>query len=192
MINSPSLIVITAPSGAGKTTIIKRLLQKHHSFCFSISHTTRSIRCGEQEGREYYFIDKEKFEEKIKNNNFLEWAKVHNNYYGTSKQEIQRLQQQNKTVILDIDVQGALELMSRKMSKEDSFLKNALYIFISVDSKEILRKRLIQRATDDMRTIELRLKNAERELALQKNWQNIIVNREVNQSVEKIEKLIRA
>ena len=82
--------------------------------------------------------------------------------------------------------------MSRKMSKEDCFLKNALYIFISVDSKEILRKRLIQRATDDMRTIELRLKNAERELALQKNWQNIIVNREVNQSVEEIEKLIRA
>ena len=192
MINTPPLIVITAPSGAGKTTIIKKLLQKNCNFCFAISHTTRSIRFGEQEAREYYFIAKKQFEDKIKNNDFLEWAKVHDNYYGTSKQEIQRLQQQNKTVILDIDVQGALELMSRKMSKQDSFLKNALYIFISVDSKETLRKRLIQRATDDMQTIELRLKNAEKELALQKHWQHIIVNREIGKAVGEIEELIRS
>lgn len=181
-----SLVVITAPSGAGKSTIINKLLEKNKGFSFAISHTTREPRLGEVDSREYYFIDKDNFKSKINNNEFLEWAEVHGNFYGTSKKEISRLNQNNKIVILDIDVQGALELMSKK----DVSLKDALFIFISVDSEETLKQRLTKRGTDDLETIELRLKNSKKELALKDKWQHVIVNDNIEKAIFEIEELV--
>ncbi len=120
-----NLIIITAPSGAGKSTIISRLMQKHPQLVFSVSHTTRTIRKGERDGVDYYFISKTDFEKMIKNDEFLEWAIVHGNYYGTSYQEIEKKTGSGCRVVLDIDVQGALALKKKQVPGRYIFIKTS-------------------------------------------------------------------
>ena len=176
------LIVISAPSGAGKSTIIQELLRKDENLCFSVSHTTRPIRAFEHEGEDYYYISKELFEERLSEDYFLEWALVHEHYYGTSYQEIDKKIDEGKKIILDIDVQGSLMIQKRI---------KALYIFIGVANLSILQERLYKRSTDSKEVIEKRLVNAKKELALSDLWPHVIENANFEQTVLQIEKLIQ-
>ncbi len=153
-------LVICAPSGSGKTTLIKRL-QEEFSLPFSVSCTTRPPRQGEVDGKDYYFVSQETFEQKIAAGELLEYAKVHNNYYGTLKSTIEQTLRQGQDLIFDIDVQGAAQLSVA--------LAKAKFVFIFPPSHEILKQRLITRGTDTEETIKLRLKNAKLEIQ-SSNW----------------------
>lgn len=182
MVLSPErLIVITAPSGAGKTTLIQMLMKNDPDLVFSVSHTTRAPRPGETDGVQYHFIDRPGFDRMVAEDAFLEWADVHGNRYGTSRAEIARLQATGKRVILDIDVQGSLRLQS--------FLK-ALYIFIGVESPEVLRERLVGRATDAPDVIARRVTNAQAELAAGQSWPHVVVNRVLEDAYAQLKTLI--
>lgn len=175
------LVVVTAPSGAGKSTIISRFMARNSDFTFCISHTTRTPREREKDGREYYFISDESFEYKIKQDHFIEWANVHGHYYGTSFEEIQRLYQKGKKIILDIDVQGSQQL---KLSID------ALYIFISVPDINTLKKRLMRRGTEDKADLNLRIKNAKTELAIQNKWSHVIMNNDLDKACKDFETIV--
>ena len=175
------LVVITAPSGAGKSTLIHRLMQADPTLVFSVSHTTRAPRPGETHGVNYYFTGPAEFERMVSAGEFLEHAEVHGRQYGTSFAEIRRLAALGKRVVLDIDVQGSLELQKRYP---------ALYIFISVASVDVLRRRLEQRATDSQETIERRMANAVYELSFQERWPHVVVNDQLERAEKELHQLI--
>jgi len=164
-----TLFVISAPSGAGKTTILRPILGELPAISFSVSHTTRPPRAGEQEGVDYYFVSKDEFLRLEQQGDFLEWAQVHGNYYGTSKTAVTGKLDQGIDIILDIDVQGASQL--RKLDD-----LTATYIFIAPPSLEILRQRLSDRHTESAESLDLRLKNALTELKSAPLYDYIIVN----------------
>jgi len=163
-----SSFVISAPSGAGKTTLIKKLLKNRHEFDFSISTTTRKSRKNEQEDVDYYFVDENSFKESIDNNEFVEWAFVHGNYYGTYQKEIDRIRANGKIPLFDVDIQGAEQLRDR--------LVEATFIFIVPPSLAILETRLRNRKTESEEQIKLRLKNSKKELAKYNIFDYIIIN----------------
>lgn len=166
----PSLIIVAAPSGTGKSTLCKRLLAElKDKLIFSISSTTRTPRGQELHGREYYFLTKEEFESQIQKNRFAEWAKVHDNYYGTSKDAIEASFEKGKSVLLDIDVQGARQLRQH-------YPQRSVLVFIAPPSYEELERRLRARGTDSEEVIQKRLKNARGEMAEQDWFDTIIVN----------------
>jgi guanylate kinase len=171
------LYIISAPSGTGKTSIIKRCQRQHSNIILSISHTTRSPRRGEREGVDYFFISEERFLDKVERDEFVEWARVHGNYYGTSRQFIQKATDQGKIVILDIDVQGAMQLKEI----ENLF---AIFIFIVPPSISELEKRLIARGTEDEESLRRRIKNAVEELQFKKKYDNVIVNDDLEKAVK--------
>ena len=138
--NRGILIVISGPSGAGKGTICKALLEKHDNIFISVSATTRAPRQGEVEGVNYYFLTKESFEEKVKKNGFLEYANLHGNFYGTPKVNVEKMLDEGKDVILEIDIQGALQV-------KDNF-KEGVFIFILPPSMEELKQRIIKRGSE--------------------------------------------
>jgi guanylate kinase len=182
-LNKGILFVISGPSGAGKSSLIKEVLRRHkEKLGFSVSCTSRKIREGEKEGIDYFFISEDDFREKIDKDIFLEWAYVHGNYYGTSKEYIESIIIQGKNCILDIDVQGALILMDKKIE--------ATYIFVAPPSIESLRKRLMQRGTDVRETIELRVKNAELELKFTNKYQYIVINDNFDRALSELENII--
>lgn len=170
------IIIITAPSGAGKSSIAHYLLDKYpHQLAFSISAATRSARGKERDGVDYYFMQVEDFQNKIEANEFIEWEMVYEGkYYGTLKSEIERIWREGKTPILDIDIKGAMHIQKQ-------FPKNSLSIFIQPPSIEDLRKRLNSRDTDTPEQIETRINKASYEISF-KNHFNIIV---VNDNLEK-------
>lgn len=177
------LIVVTGPSGVGKTTLLKRLLNEYKDrIVFSVSHTTRSMRNGEINGVDYFFESEEEFKKRIENDEFLEYAIVHNNYYGTSKKQVMDVINSGKDCLLDIDVQGAMNLMSKGI--------DAIYIFIAPPSLETLKERLVKRATDSKEVIERRLKNAEKELSFQNKYQYIIVNNELDLAYNQLKEIL--
>ena len=176
-----NLIVITAPSGAGKTSLIQKLLKRHSHLEFSISHTTRKPREGEKDGLDYFFVSKAKFQSMISEHLFLEWAEVHGNYYGTSKNEIIKKIRSGKKLILDIDVQGSLKLQKEYKAK---------YIFISVEDLDVLKKRLSKRKTDTSTTIDKRLKNASWEISHIHHWEHVIINTVFDKALDELEKVI--
>lgn len=178
------IVVITAPSAAGKTTLIKKYLENHPQTLFSVSHTTRDKRSGEIEGKDYYFIDKEKFEEMINEGKFLEWANVHEHYYGTSFEEIEKAKNKNDTLILDLDIQGALFL------KENGI--KAKYIFIEPVSIEDLKNRLQGRGTESEEDIKIRIWDAKRELEYKDRFDFIIKNEEIEDAYKELEKAINS
>jgi guanylate kinase len=163
------LIVISAPSGAGKTTLCRKLLKDFKNLVLSISFTTRAPRGQEKHGTDYFFVSPEEFKKQIEANRLAEWAQVHGNYYGTSKDFIEASFGQGKSVLLDIDVQGA-ESLSKAYPKE------TVKVFISPPSLDELENRLRARGTDSEETIQKRLKNAREEIEKSKHFHHIILN----------------
>lgn len=164
------LIVVSAPSGAGKSTLCTRLLAAHPDrVALSISHTSRAPRGLEIHGKEYFFTQKNEFQEKIKADVFAEWALVHENYYGTSKQTLEDFWANRKHVLLDIDVQGAESLRA-------VYPDRCLSVFIAPPSLEVLEQRLRGRGTDSEEIVQKRMKNAISEMNEQSKFDLIIVN----------------
>ena len=167
MKTKPLFIVLSAPSGCGKSTLIDMLLQQYSDFGYSIGCTTRDPRGEEEDGLDYHFKTKERFEELIKEGAFIEYAKVHDNYYGTLKAPIQEVLAEGNSMILDIDVQGAAKVREyvRNLPNTDPMKIGYVDIFINPPSMEELRRRLEGRGTDAPEVIEKRLANAEGEMS---------------------------
>ncbi len=163
-----ALFVVSAPSGAGKTTLCNMMRKRFPDIAYSISHTTRPPRKGEKNGVDYYFISKDEFETRIKNRRWVEWAKVHDNYYGTSLDFIESSVNKGKILLLDIDVQGAKQIKSA--------FPDAVTIFIMPPSFEVLENRLKERGTDGDEVIARRLENALAEMEEKAFYDHVIVN----------------
>lgn len=166
MKTKPLFIVISAPSGCGKSTLIDMLLQEYPDIVYSISCTTRDPRGEEEDGLDYHFLGKERFEELIAENAFIEYASVHGNYYGTLKSPIEEVLAEGNSMIMDIDVQGAAKVRDyvRSLPNTDPMKIGYVDIFIDPPSMEELRARLEGRGTDSPEVIEKRLANAEGEI----------------------------
>lgn len=179
------LIVISGPSGVGKGTVRKALFERPgHNLEYSVSMTTRAPRNGETEGKEYYFVTKEQFEEAIKEGNMLEYAKFVNNYYGTPKDKVIKQLNTGKEVVLEIEVQGALQVKAK--------MPGAVFIFIAPPSWEALENRLTSRGTEPKEIIEERLLKARNELMVASSYDYIVINDEIENAVDKIIAIIRA
>ncbi len=177
-------IIITAPSGAGKTTITNHLLKRYDQLSFSISATTRGIRKDEKEGEDYYFLEKEDFENRIKKDGFVEWEEVYNGlYYGTLKSELHRIWEQGKVVVFVVDVIGAMAL-------EQYFENSALSIFIFPPSKEILIERLKKRGTENSDILKQRLRKVDLEMKYANKFDHIIVNGDLSDAFNAAERLV--
>ena len=178
------VIIITAPSGAGKTTLVKLLLEKNKNLAFSVSACTRGRRENEIDGKDYYFIDSVTFQNKIREDAFIEYEEVYpGNYYGTLKTEIQNLWNNNKIVVFDIDVQGAMRI-KRKLKEK------ALSIFIKPPSKEILIKRLKDRKTETDEMIQRRIDKADKELDYVMSFDFCIVNDSLEVAYNELEGIV--
>jgi guanylate kinase len=177
-------IIFSAPSGAGKTTIVKNLLTSGLPLEFSISACSRSPREGEVNGKDYYFLSMADFKEKIKNGEFIEWEEVYNgNYYGTLKSEIERIWNNGNHVLFDIDVKGGLNLKSK-------YTKETLSVFVMPPSVEELERRLVYRSTDDAETIRKRVVKAVYELKFADQFDVILVNDNLQEAQNKAFKIV--
>lgn len=180
-----TLIVLSGPSGAGKGTICNELLKQVDTLSLSISMTTRSPRGNEVDGKDYYFVTKEQFEEDIKKGNFLEYAKVHgDNYYGTPKRKVEESLASGKDIILEIDIQGALEVKEK--------MEESIFIFIMPPSMRELKDRLIKRNTESKDKIIERFKNAYKEINEVAKYNYIVINDEIQNAVDKVKAIILA
>ena len=168
-----------APSGTGKSTLIKRLKKDVPEIIESVSFTTRPQRPGEVHGESYFFISKEEFEDKREKNDFLEWAQVHGNFYGTSKSFVEQSLRESKSVLFDLDVQGT-------DSFKEYFKELANIIFIAPPSVEELEKRLRHRGTENIDVINLRLSNARKELLRKNDFNYLIYNDDIENAYEKL------
>lgn len=178
------LMVFTAPSGAGKTTIVRHLLKTYDELDFSISATTRAKREKEKEGRDYYFISVEEFQKKIKEEEFVEWEEVYENqFYGTLKSEVARLRKLGKHVIFDIDVQGAISI---KKVYEDE----VQVVFIKPPSPEILFERLRKRKTETQKSLEKRIAKATRELTYENRFDEVLLNDDLEIALKDAERIV--
>ena len=178
-----ALYVVSGPSGAGKSTVCK-LVRERLGINLSISATSRKPRNGEQEGVDYFFITAEEFERKIKNDDFLEYANVHGNYYGTLKEVVESNLNKGLNVILEIDVQGALIAKEKK--------KDAVLVFFRTKDMETLEKRLRDRKTDTEEVIQTRLKNALKELEYEKKYDYTIINDDIEMSCQELINIINS
>jgi guanylate kinase len=175
------IYVVSGPSGCGKSTLIQNLLSRLPGLQFSVSHTTRSKRPNEVDGREYYFVSREKFQEMKEAGAFLEWAVVHNEFYGTSWDEI-RQKNSKGDIILDIDVQGARQVKEK--------LDKAVFVFVVPPSYPELEKRLRQRKTDSPEAIALRLKAARREILESDIFDYLVINGEIEKALDELKSVI--
>lgn len=181
---SGKLIVICAPSGTGKSTLIQKLMQEFPDLEWSVSCTTRPMRTGEVNGKDYHFISKDEFESQIGQDNFIEWAKVHSNYYGTSKTFVNQGLSEGRKMLFDIDVQGA-DAMKK------IYGSNAQVIFIEPPSIEELERRLRFRATDKEETILERVNNAKKELLRKNDYDHLVMNDEVESAYKKFSEIVK-
>jgi guanylate kinase len=182
--SSGLLVVISGPSGSGKGTICKRLIDEIENINVSVSATTRKPRIGEIEGKNYFFIDEDEFVKKINNDDFLEYALVYGNYYGTPKKTVLKQLEDGKDIILEIDIQGALKV-------KENYPKG-VFIFILPPSLEELKNRIEGRGTDSKEVIHRRLKCAYDELNYAFQYDYVVLNDEVDSAVEKIKEIISA
>lgn len=181
---SMKLIVFTAPSGAGKTTIVRHLLAKYKELAFSVSATTRAARSHELQGKDYYFLSLKEWNQKIKEGDFLEWEEVYTEqYYGTLKSEIERLWGLGKHVLFDIDVKGATNIKKVYGDK-------AVTIFVKPPSPEILFSRLRNRQTEDEASLKKRIARAAEELTYEKNFDVVLLNDDLNACLQSAEQII--
>ena len=178
------MIVLSSPSGAGKTTISKKTQQKFSNFKISISHTTRKPRANEVDSVDYFFITKDEFEKKIKNNEFYEFAKIFDNYYGTSKKSVNDLQDKNFNILFDIDWQGTNQLSKYKEL-------NLVKIFILPPNKDELKKRLIDRNKGNADSIDKRLSSYDEDKHHWNEYDYILINDNLENCFSQIEKIIK-
>jgi guanylate kinase len=177
-----NLIIVSGPSGAGKSVIVGHVLSRIPRVRFSVSFTTRAPRGNERNGVEYFFVDRLEFQSLIGKDNFLEWAEVHGNFYGTSKSFVEDLLRQGEDVLLDIDVQGA-DILRRKRS-------DSIGVFILPPSYQVLRERLERRRLDDGVVIEQRLKRACQEITRYREYDFLIINNDLENSIRELESII--
>jgi guanylate kinase len=181
--DKPLLLIISSPSGAGKTTLTARLLADVKGLTFSISHTTRKPRLNETDGKEYHFVDRVEFERLIADGAFLEWAEVHGNLYGTSKAEIER-HRGDRGIVFDIDHQGARQIKSAA--------PDAVAVFILPPSMAVLEQRLRGRASEDEETVQRRFKVAKGEIAHYGLFDYVLVNEELEEATKKLTSIFLA
>lgn len=173
------LIIISSPSGAGKTSITHELLGKNKNFVLSISATTRSKRLTEIDGRDYFFYDVSEFKQRIKNDEFLEYAKVYDNFYGTPKDFVRENIKQNKNVVFDIDWQGA-----RLLKQDNEF--SIISFFVLPPSLKALQQRLISRGLDSEEIIASRMKRANTEISHYKEYDHVLINEDFHIATQEI------
>jgi guanylate kinase len=178
----PLLIVISGPTGSGKTTIARRLVSGCENMVFSVSHTTRLPRPGEKDGADYHFIDEKSFMEKVSGDEFLEWAKVHNHLYGTHKSEWNKAKNGGKCLVLDIDVQGGMQVLAS--------CPGALLIFILPPSFEEMLSRLRKREEEKTFDLRVRLETALKELDFAKAYHYNVKNGELELAVEQVREVL--
>lgn len=179
-----NLIIISSPSGGGKGTLIREILQTVPGIGYSVSFTTREMREGEEDGRDYFFVSHEKFAELISDHEFLEYAEVHGNLYGTSIKQVKSEINLGNDIILEIDVQGAKSVLQ--------LMPTAISIFILPPSYGILARRLTERATEKQDQLDLRLRNSRGEVAQYENFEYVVVNGELEKAVSDLRHIILA
>jgi len=177
------MLILSSPSGAGKTTISKKIQQKYQNFKISVSHTTRKPRTNEVEGVDYYFVSKNEFQEKIKKGEFYEYARIFDNFYGTSKDSVQALIKKEHDILFDIDWQGTQQLSKYKNLK---FIK----IFVLPPDIKVLEKRLYDRNQDNKETVIKRLKSYEEDRSHWAEYDYIVINDNLENCFKQIEKII--
>lgn len=180
--SDPLLIIIAAPSGGGKSTVLRRVFAEVPALQFSISHTTRAPRAGEQNGREYFFVDEDTFRASIAEGAFLEWAEVHGRLYGTARAELDRARRDGNDLVLDIDVQGAAQILKAH--------PEALSIFLRPPSLEVLKERLRGRGSESAESLATRLANAEGELDRASEFRHVVVNDRLDDAVDAVKAII--
>jgi guanylate kinase len=184
--SAPKLLIFSSPSGAGKTTIVRQLLENFPQLQFSISATTRTIRKGEEDGVHYHFLTVKEFKHSISDDAFIEWEEVYDGlFYGTLKSELSRIHSSGNVAIFDIDVEGALNI-------KNQYGPNALTIFIQPPSIEALKTRLVKRGTDDSHSLETRLNKAEFELSYANKFDKIVVNDVLEIAIHEATDLVEA
>ena len=178
------IIVITAPSGAGKTSITRYLLHKYPQLAFSVSAATREVRYYEKDGRDYYFLKTDDFKQKIQQNEFVEWEMVYEGkYYGTLKSELQRIWDNDQCPLLDIDVKGAIHV-------KQQYPETALTIFIQPPSVEELKRRLQSRGTETAESLQARVNKASYEISFKEHFDKTILNDDLEKACAKAEEII--
>ena len=180
-----AMIILSSPSGAGKTTLV-RLLSEKKNFFASVSHTTRAPRSNEKEGVDYFFIDNEGFQKLIEENEFLEFAKVFGNYYGTSKKNIINKLNEGQNVIFDIDWQGTEQIIKKKLDFK------VVTIFILPPSKKVLKERLSNRDMKDKLIVEERMNQFDKDILHWKNYNYVVINDDLKNCFEKIVKILNS
>jgi guanylate kinase len=178
------LFVVSAPSGAGKTTLCLRLLETVPGIAFSVSYTTRSPRQGEIDGKDYYFVSRQRFDSMISAGAFLEWAEVHGNYYGTGRSEVSQRLEHGEDVLLDIDVEGAKQV--RRLFPQ------ATLIFVLPPSWSVLEQRLRGRRSEDAQGVGIRLANARSEVQMIQGYDFIIINDNLLHAAENLKSIVVA
>ncbi len=179
-----SIFIISAPSGSGKSTLLSKVLQRDPQLRFSVSYTTRKPRGREKPGESYIYISRDEFEERLANGEFLEHAEVFGNYYGTNFSILEQTRQEGKDLVLDIDVQGARQLKSR--------IPEAVSIFILAPSRDILEQRLRRRSEDSEAVIQRRLRDASTEITNYKQYDYVVINHRLEESVDTLASIIKA
>ncbi|HPD33444.1 MAG TPA: guanylate kinase [Bacteroidota bacterium] len=182
--NDKKLFVFSSPSGGGKSTIVRAVLDEYKCFILSVSATTRKPRENEIDGLHYYFVSREKFEGMIKNDELIEYEEIFGNYYGTPKSEVEKVRNNNKCLIFDIDVKGALSI--KKLYPGDSCL-----IFIAPPSIEELRKRLILRHSEEEKEIQKRLERANYELSFKDKFDYVVINDDLQKSIAQVKEILK-
>ncbi len=180
-----AMVILSSPSGAGKTTLVK-LISRNKNYYISVSHTTRTPRSNEFDGIDYFFINKDQFQQLINKNEFLEYAKVFENYYGTSKKNIINKLDQGANVIFDIDWQGTEQIIDKRLEYK------LVTIFILPPSKEVLYKRLSNRHMKDKLIVEERMKQFDKDLLHWKNYSYVVINDDLDQCYNKIINILEA
>ncbi len=183
-VNKDLVVIFSAPSGAGKSTIVKHLLKKYPNMEFSISAASRQPRGEEKDGREYYFFSVDQFESKIKNGDFVEYEEVYKgSYYGTLRSEVRRIWNKGHVILFDIDVKGGVNL-------KRLYGGNALAVFIMPPSIEVLRQRLVSRGTDSLANIDKRVAKAAEELTYRDKFDKVLVNDNLDTALLEAEKMV--
>jgi guanylate kinase len=177
-------LAICAPSGAGKTTVACALVERSDEFIFSVSATTRSIRPGERDGVDYHFVGRDEFDAMIRNDELLEWAEVHGELYGTRRANLEDAERQGRLLILDIDVQGARQVVEA--------LSDTVTIFLLPPSFDALMERLRQRGSEDASRLRRRLETAKNELKCVDEFQYVVINDRLDDTVERIRTIVAA